>query len=56
MPQCFGCEAIGLCGGGCPINAELNFGSIWALDTRFCIHTKSTLEWMIWDQYFQMNE
>ena len=56
MPQCFDCEAISLCGGGCPINAELNFGSIWALDTRFCVHTKLTLEWMIWDQYFQINK
>lgn len=56
MPQCFDCEAIGLCGGGCPVNAELNFGSIWALDTRFCIHTKLTLEWMIWDQYSQMDK
>lgn len=51
MPQCLGCESLGLCGGGCPFNAHKNSGSIWELDRRFCIHTKATLEWLIWDLY-----
>src|SRR3989344_2497152 len=49
MPQCRGCSAIGICGGGCPFEAEEKNGSIWDLDERFCVHAKLTLEWLIWD-------
>lgn len=51
MPQCFNCEALGICGGGCAYNAEMRHGSIWAVDTLFCIHSKETLRWLIWDLY-----
>jgi len=51
MPECYDCEVIALCGGGCPSDAEIESGSIWGLDTRFCIHSKTVLKWMIWDQY-----
>ena len=51
MKECQNCIALGICGGGCPMNAERNLGSIWDLDERFCIHAKKTLEWMIWDLY-----
>ena len=49
MPQCQGCPALGMCGGGCPFQAEIETGSIWNLDERFCVHAKLTLEWLIWD-------
>ena len=51
IPKCHFCEAIGLCGGGCPYNAELKFGSIWNIDPNFCIHSKNVLEWLIWDLF-----
>lgn len=56
MPQCFDCPAIALCGGGCPADAELQHGSIWTVDNRFCVHTKMVLEWLIWDQYSHLDQ
>lgn len=53
MPQCHGCEAIGVCGGGCAYGAQLRHGSIWSVDDRFCGHSLTTLEWIIWDIYAQ---
>jgi len=53
MPECQGCFALGICGGGCPYQSELETGSIWGLDKRFCIHAKMTLEWLVWDLYKQ---
>jgi uncharacterized protein len=49
MPQCNDCEALGICGGGCPYSAALQRGSIWAIDERFCVHAKETLHWLIWE-------
>ena len=54
MPECQKCIALGICGGGCPFQAEIATGSIWGLDERFCTHAKMTLEWLIWDLYSQM--
>jgi len=54
MPECQNCPALGICGGGCPFQAEIEEGSIWALDKRFCVHAKMTLEWLIWDLLDQM--
>lgn len=53
MEQCQDCEALGICGGGCPANAKDNGEnrSIWDLDERFCVHAKKTLQWLIWDLY-----
>ena len=51
MPQCQSCEALTICGGGCPHNAEINNGSIWEIDQQFCVHAKETLQWLIWDLY-----
>jgi len=53
MPQCQDCPALGICGGGCPFQSEIEKGSIWDLDDRFCIHAKMTLEWLIWDLFNQ---
>lgn len=51
MPQCQNCMALGVCGGGCALNAKANGTSIWDLDERFCIHSKKTLEFLIWDLF-----
>lgn len=53
MESCQKCPALGICGGGCPMNAYNNEGSLWALDERFCVHAKMVLEWLIWDLYEQ---
>ena len=51
MPQCYSCSAIGICGGGCAYAAWLRHGSIWSIDDRFCIHSLTSLEWLIWDLF-----
>ncbi|KKP79728.1 MAG: Radical SAM additional 4Fe4S-binding domain protein [Candidatus Moranbacteria bacterium GW2011_GWF2_35_39] len=56
IKKCYDCEALGICGGGCPMYAEELTGSIWGLDSRFCVHSKMILEWMIWDLYDQMEK
>lgn len=53
MPQCYDCEALTICGGGCPHNAHLKRGSIWEVDDYFCIHAKETIKWLVWDLYEQ---
>ena len=51
--ECLDCPALGICGGGCPINAMyLKEGNtIHSMDTRFCVHSKKTLEFLINDLY-----
>ena len=51
--ECLDCPALGICGGGCPINAmQLKPGNtIHSLDERFCVHSKKTLEFFIRDLY-----
>lgn len=51
--ECQDCPALGICGGGCPINAmNLKKGNtIHDLDKRFCVHSKMTLEFLIKDLY-----
>jgi len=51
MPECHNCEALTICGGGCPHNAGMKKGSIWEIDDNFCVHAKETLNWLIWDLY-----
>lgn len=53
MDGCAGCPALGMCGGGCPANAEITTGSRWNSDELACVHSKAILEWMIWDTYAQ---
>lgn len=47
--ECQSCPALGICGGGCPINARkmATDDSINAIDRAFCIHAKMTLEYLI---------
>lgn len=54
MPQCHSCPSLGLCGGGCAYSAFLRHGTIWALDDKFCGHSLTVLEWLIWDVYSRM--
>lgn len=54
MPQCFDCPSLGLCGGGCAYSAFLRHGTIWAVDDKFCKHSLTVLEWLIWDVYSRM--
>lgn len=51
--ECMNCPALGICGGGCPINAmHLRKGNnIHSIDERFCVHAKKTLEFLIKDLY-----
>jgi uncharacterized protein len=53
MPQCWNCEAISLCGGGCAKNAYLRSGSIWNIDEDICILMKEVVPWVIW-KYFDV--
>jgi len=55
MPECEECPVIGICGGGCPCDAEGSQGSIWALDERFCKHAKLTLDWLLSDLWRHSN-
>lgn len=55
MDTCVGCPALGMCGGGCPANAEMKTGSRWNTDELACTHSKAILEWIIWNAYAQMS-
>ena len=51
--SCLDCVALGICGGGCPVNARAaNPGKgLHCIDRRSCIHAKKTLEFLINDLY-----
>lgn len=51
--ECIDCDALGICGGGCPVNARLNDPSkgLHIVDKRSCIHAKKTLRFLIEDLY-----
>ena len=55
--ECENCAALGICGGGCPINAmnSKKGNTIHSMDERFCIHSKMTLEFLIKDLYKNIN-
>lgn len=56
--ECLDCDALGICGGGCPINAMhlKQENTIHSIDERFCIHAKKTLEFLIKDLYRVISE
>ena len=56
--ECLDCPALGLCGGGCPLNAMYmkKGNTIHSIDTRFCVHAKKTLEFLISDLHRIMQE
>ena len=49
--ECKYCPALSVCGGGCPLQAEVLFGKRTNLDKASCIYYKKLLEWLI-KQYF----
>ena len=51
--ECLACEALGICGGGCPVNARLlnPEKGLHCIDDRSCVHSKRTLEFLIRDLY-----
>jgi uncharacterized protein len=51
--ECQDCAALGICGGGCPVNAmnAKEGNTIHSLDERFCVHSKKTLDFLIKDLY-----
>jgi len=49
--ECLNCEAISICGGGCPWSAEEVKGNPLKKDEAFCIYTKKAFEFLIWDSY-----
>ncbi len=51
--DCIDCEALGICGGGCPVNARATNPTkgLSCIDERSCIHTKQTLRFLINDLY-----
>lgn len=51
--QCYSCISLGICGGGCPYNAEIKTGSIWGIDESFCVHSKKTVHYLINDLFRQ---
>ena len=56
--ECQKCPSLGICGGGCPINAmHLKKGNtIHSIDERFCVHSNKTLEFFIKDLYRILKE
>ena len=56
--ECIECPAIAICGGGCPINARLNSAnrSLLSLDSRFCVHTKDTLMFLLQEMALMIQE
>lgn len=55
IPECLDCIALGICGGGCPYQAYLDNGSIWAIDESFCTHSKRALDFLIKDLWEQQS-
>lgn len=51
MDKCQTCDCLGICGGGCPYAADVQNGSIYEIDERFCIYAKKILNWLLVDLY-----
>lgn len=47
MEECLSCEGLGICGGGCALEAQVRKGDLFAMDDSFCLHCKTALHWMI---------
>lgn len=50
--KCKYCSAISVCGGGCPLQAEVLFGKRTDIDEASCIYYKKLLEWLIKQYYY----
>lgn len=51
--ECMNCPALGICGGGCPLNAmhSRQGNTIHSVDEHFCVHAKKTLDFLIHDLF-----
>lgn len=51
--ECMDCPVLGICGGGCPVNAMNSKPSntIHSVDDHFCVHAKKTLDFLIHDLF-----
>ncbi|MCK5149327.1 SPASM domain-containing protein [Candidatus Pacearchaeota archaeon] len=48
MEECLYCPALGICGGGCPFNAEtISKKNIYQRDKPFCVHTEMVLNYLL---------
>lgn len=47
MEHCLKCEALGICGGGCPYNSQLRYGNFMQPDLTHCEHAKLTLRFLL---------
>lgn len=56
MDACLSCEVLGICGGGCPYNAELNTGSLMGLDEAHCVFAKSVLRFFLQELWEETNK
>lgn len=54
--ECRYCEAISICGGGCPLQSEALFGNRKDLDKATCIYYKSSLKWLLKEYYVANKE
>ena len=50
--SCHACPAIAICGGGCLMESVAVTGSASEVDWPHCIHSKSSLEWLIKQSYY----
>jgi uncharacterized protein len=56
-PQCYNCNLISICGGGCPYRGYCRKGSIWEIDEDMCRDSVSKiLELYIWKAYEKRKE
>ncbi|MBQ8192895.1 MAG: radical SAM protein [Bacilli bacterium] len=54
--KCKNCEALFICGGGCPLQAEALFGDRKELDLATCIYYKKSIEWLLKKYYNSLRE
>lgn len=49
--ECQACNAISICGTGCSLQSKALFGDMLEIDRPFCIHTKTSLVWLLRELY-----
>lgn len=47
MPECSNCECLGICGGGCYMNAYIKNQSFSSRDPYYCNYIKTILNWIL---------
>jgi len=56
MPECQGCEALGLCGGGCPLRAFYKNQKWGGVDKQFCPSAKKIQEYLVWKLFDSLKD